>query len=80
MSRARTLNDGQQDDNDEEEESDVKDDAIELVLITIRRLNFITDAATSPHALVQVEHKALPEHRHTGSLTIPPPLQGVYPK
>ena len=54
-----TLNNGQQDNNDEEEESDVEDDAIKLVLVTIRGLDLVTDAAASPHALVQVEHEAL---------------------
>ena len=57
----RTLNDGQQDNNDEEEESDVKDDAVELVLVTIRGLNLVANATTSPYSLVQVEHKALPK-------------------
>lgn len=61
---AHTLNDGQQDNDDEEEESDVKDDAVELVLITIRGFNLITNATTGSYSLVQVEHKALPKQMH----------------
>lgn len=58
-----TLNDGKQDDNDEEEESDVKDDTIEFVLVTVRRLDLITNTTASAHTLVQVEHEALPEDK-----------------
>lgn len=58
-SLTRTLNNGEQDDDDEEEEGDVKDDTVELVLISIRSLDLITDATTSPYTLVQVEHEAL---------------------
>lgn len=54
-----TLNDGEQDDDDKEEESDVEDDAVEFVLVPVRSLDLVADATTSPHAFVQVEHKAL---------------------
>lgn len=57
-----TLNDGEQDNDDEEEEGNVEDDAVELVLISIRSLNFITDATTSSHTFVQMEHEALQEN------------------
>ncbi|MPC12202.1 hypothetical protein E2C01_004879 [Portunus trituberculatus] len=61
LSCVRTLNDGQQDNNDEEEESDVKDDAVKLILVAIWGLNLVTNATTSPYSLVQVEHEALPK-------------------
>ncbi|TNN66590.1 hypothetical protein EYF80_023124 [Liparis tanakae] len=43
------------DDDDEEEEGDVKDHSVELVFITGRVLNFISDATTGAHADVHVE-------------------------
>lgn len=54
-----TLNDGQQDDNDKEEEGNVKDDAIHLVRVTSRVFNFITNAATRSHSHIHVEEVAL---------------------
>lgn len=54
-----TLNDGQQDDNDKEEEGNVKDDAIHLVRVTSRVFDFITNAATRSHSHIHVEEVAL---------------------
>lgn len=53
-----TLDDGQQDDNDEEEEGDVEENTINLVFITIRRFNLITDTTASSNAFVQMEDEA----------------------
>lgn len=57
--RTLTLDDGQQDDYDEEEESDVEKDAVNFVLVAVRRFDLIADAATGSDALVQVEDEAL---------------------
>lgn len=56
-----TLNNGQEDDDDEEEEGNVKDDAVDFVLVAVRRLNLVADAATRSYALVQVKDEALKE-------------------
>ena len=53
-----TLDDGQQDNNDEQEEGDVEEDADELVLSAVRWLNNVTNTTSSTHSLVQMEHKA----------------------
>ena len=52
-----TLDDGQQDDNDEQEEGDVKENPDKLIVSTIRGLNDITNTTTSSHTLVQMEDK-----------------------
>ncbi len=54
-----TLDDGQEDYNDKEEEGDVKDDAIDLILVTRWVLNLVTDPSTCSHTYIHVEHVAL---------------------
>lgn len=54
-----TLDYRQQDHDDEEEEGDVKDDAIDLVLVSRRVLDLVADASARPDAHVHVEHVAL---------------------
>lgn len=46
-----TLNDGQQNNNDEKEEGDIEENAVNFIVVTIRRLNFVTDTTTSSDAL-----------------------------
>ena len=53
-----TLDDGEQDNNDEQEEGNVEEDADKFVLSAVRRLNNVTDTTSSTHSLVQVEHEA----------------------
>ena len=55
----RTLNDGEQNDNDEEKETDVEKDSVNFIIITIWGLDDITNTAACSNALVQVEHKTL---------------------
>lgn len=55
MSLLLTLNDGQQDDNNKEEESNVKEDAVKLIRVTSWVLNLITNAATSSHTHIHME-------------------------
>lgn len=50
-----TLDDGQEDDNDEEEEGDVKKDSVELVGVTGWILNLIPNAPSCSHPDVHVE-------------------------
>lgn len=59
---------GQQDDYDEEEEGDVKDDAIDLILVPGRILDLITDATASPNANIHVEHITLHTSTQTNTL------------
>lgn len=66
-----TLDDGQQDDDDEEEEGDVEQDAVELVGVSCRVLQLISDATSSSDAHVHVEHIALPRNRQHKSLRPP---------
>ena len=47
-----TLNDGQKNDNDKEEKCDIEDDTIEFVLVTVWRLDFITDTTTGSYTFV----------------------------
>lgn len=54
-----TLDDGQKDYNHKKEEGDVKDDAIDLVLVTRRVLNLVPDPSTCSYADIHVEHVAL---------------------
>lgn len=54
-----TLYYGQEDDNDEEEEGDVKDDPIDLILIACWVFDFVTDPASRTYSDVHVEHVAL---------------------
>lgn len=56
-----TLDDGQEDYNDKKEEGDVKDDAIDLILVTSWVLNLVTNPSTCSHTYVHVEHVALGE-------------------
>lgn len=57
--RPLTLDDCQKDYNDEEEEGDVKDDAIDFVLVTCWVLNLVTNPSTCPHTYIHVKHVAL---------------------
>lgn len=57
-----TLNDGQQNDDNKEEEGDVKQNTVELGRVTGRVLDFITDATASSHTHVHVEQVALRSH------------------
>lgn len=59
-----TLDDGQEDYNDKKEEGDVKDDAIDLILVTSWVLNLVTNPSTCSDTHIHVEHVAL-RHRHT---------------
>ena len=43
------MDDGEQDDDDEEEEGQVKEDAVDLVRITVRRTDLVTYTATRQH-------------------------------
>lgn len=54
-----TLYDGQKDDDHKEEERDVKDDAVDLILISRWVFNLITNAPSSTDAHVHVEHVTL---------------------
>lgn len=56
-----TLDDGQQDYNDKEEECDVKDDAVDFVLVTCRVLYLIANPSTCSYTNIHVEHVALEE-------------------
>ncbi len=62
-----TLNDGQKDDNDEEEEADIEEDSVDLVGITIWGFDLVTDTTTGPDTLVQVEHEALKKDINRGN-------------
>ena len=53
-----TLDDGEQDERDEQEEGKVKEDSDVLVLRAIWGLDDVTDTAASSDALVQMEHEA----------------------
>ena len=55
----RTLNDGKQDNNNEEEEGNIKEDSVGFQRISIRRLQLITDTTSSTNAFIQVEYEAL---------------------
>lgn len=54
-----TLDDGQKDYNHKKEEGDVKDDAIDLVLVTRRVLDLVPDPSTCSYTDIHVEHVAL---------------------
>jgi len=56
-----TLNDGEKDDNNEEEEWDVKQDAPDLVGVAVCGLYLVTDTTARSHTRVQVVYKTL-EH------------------
>lgn len=62
---AVTLYYGQEDNNYEEEEGDVEDDPIDLILVTRRVLDLVTNAASSSYADVHVEHVALRREGHS---------------
>merc|ERR1719239_1110544 len=53
-----TLDDGQQDQGDEQEEGEVKDDPDVLIVCTVRGFNHVSDTTTSPDTLVHVEDEA----------------------
>lgn len=59
LTEPHTLDDGQQDDNDKEEEGDIKEDAVKLIRVACRVLDFIPDATTGPHTHIHVEQVAL---------------------
>lgn len=48
-----TLNDGQENDDDEEEEGDVKEDAVNFVVVTVGWFNFVTNTATGTDTLIR---------------------------
>ncbi len=54
-----TLNDGQQDDDDKEEEGDVENHPIEFILIPCWVLNLVSYASTCSHTHVHVEQITL---------------------
>jgi len=58
-----TLNDGQQDDDDKKEKSDVEDHPIEFILIPCWVLNLVSYTSTCPHTHVHVEQITLPRER-----------------
>lgn len=53
----QTLNDGQKDNNNEEEESNVENDSIDFVVVSIGISNFVTDTTSSSYALIKMEHE-----------------------
>lgn len=55
----QTLNDGQEDDDDKEEERDVKDNTLHLKLISGGVVDLVTDASASTHSHIHVEHVTL---------------------
>lgn len=59
----RTLNDGQKDDDDEKEESDVEHYSVHLVVVAVGRFDLVSDTTAGSHALVQVEHETLKHGR-----------------
>lgn len=54
----QTLNDGQKDNNDKEEEGYVENDAIDFIFVADGVANFVTYTTTCSHTLVQMEYKA----------------------
>ena len=52
-----TLNDGEENNDDEQEEGVIEDHAPILERISVRRVQLVTDATASAHARVQVELK-----------------------
>jgi len=53
-----TLDNGEQDDNDEQEEWNVKEDSYKFIVGAIWWLNNVTNTTTSSYTLIQVEHEA----------------------
>ena len=53
-----TLDDGQQDQGDEQEEGEVEEDSDILVVSAVWRLDDVADTSAGPDSLVQVEHEA----------------------
>lgn len=68
-----TLDDGQEDDNDEEEEGDVKQDAVELIRVTSWVLDLIPNTSSCPNPNVHVEQVTLYKYRESECL-----YQGVF--
>ena len=56
-----TLNNGQKNDNDKEEETDIKENPVDFRVIAVGWFNNITNTTARSNALVQVEHKTLKE-------------------
>ena len=54
-----TLNNGQKNDNDKEEETDIKENPVDFRVIAVGWFNNITNTTARSNALVQVEHKTL---------------------
>merc|ERR1711971_522453 len=52
-----TLNNGQKNDNDKEEETDIKENPVDFRVIAVGWFNNITNTTARSNALVQVEHK-----------------------
>lgn len=61
-----TLDDGQQDDNDEEKEGDVKDDPVKLIVVTCWVLDLVPNAPASTHAHIHVKKVALGAREREG--------------
>lgn len=66
-----TLYDGQEDDNDKEEESDVKDDTIDLIFVAGGIFNFIPNAPSGTNPNIHVEHVALGRERERETPSLP---------
>ncbi len=62
-----TLNDGQQNDNDEEEESHVEDDSVVHEVLSVGVFDLVPDAASGSQSVVQMEDETLP---HIGTLLL----------
>lgn len=58
-----TLNDGQQDDDDKKEKSDVEDHTIEFILVPCWVLNLVSYTSTCPNTHIHVEQITLPRER-----------------
>lgn len=65
-----TLNDGQQDDNDKEEEGDVEQDAVELIGVSSWVLQLVSNTTSSSHTHVHVEQIALPRGKRESNLEL----------
>ena len=53
-----TLDNGQQDDNDEQEEGNIEENSYKLIVCTVWRFNDITNTSAGSNSLVEVEDKA----------------------
>lgn len=65
-----TLNDGQQDDNDKEEEGDVEQDAVELIGVSGWVLQLVSNTTPGSHTHVHMEQIALPRGKRESNLEL----------